>query len=133
MSALLNTPKRVARQFREDHGPMDDWTAEEFDLFQELLAVAWRGPLPRLRLRLKLLTWTTVALPVYFVGSLLWTLFHQVSPWLEDITDRADDRCTAVETACSRAGDQAFVDYVGEFCHRLVDLLDRVNDRLARG
>ncbi|MFI9214307.1 hypothetical protein ACIGW7_40030 [Streptomyces sp. NPDC053253] len=101
---------------------MDDWTAGEFALFQELLAVAWRGPLPRLRLRLRLLAWTVAALTVTVLGSLLWTLAHQISPWLESITDRADDRCTAVEKACSRAGDQAFVDLIG-----------RMTERLARG
>ncbi|MFJ3914403.1 hypothetical protein [Streptomyces vinaceus] len=122
MNALLSTPSRVARKFRADHGPMDNWTAEEFDLFQELMAFAWRRPLPRLRLRLRLLAWTAVAVPVTVMGSLLWVLFHQVSPWLEAITDHADDRCTAVENACSRAGDQTFVDLIG-----------RMTDRLARG
>ncbi|MFB6841851.1 hypothetical protein [Streptomyces sp. NPDC056361] len=140
MKALLNTPKRVARRFHANHGPMASWTAEEFDLLLELLAIAWRRPVPRLRLRLRryqlrlrLLMWTAAALPVAVLGSLLWTLFNRVSPQLESITDRVDDRCTDIENACTRAGDRAFVDGVGEACNRFVDRFDRLTDRLVRG
>ncbi|MFF2572709.1 hypothetical protein [Streptomyces sp. NPDC058084] len=140
MNALLNTPKRVTRRFHENHGPMTSWTAEEFDLLQELLAIAWRRPVPRFRLRLRrvqlrlrLLTWTAAALPVAVLGSLLWVLFNKVSPQLESITDRVDDRCTDIELACTRAGDRVFVDRVGEACNHFVDRFDRLTSRLVRG
>ncbi|WP_330335780.1 hypothetical protein OHS33_39295 (plasmid) [Streptomyces sp. NBC_00536] len=131
MNGLLNIPKRFVRRFHAEHGPMDDWSADEFDQFLELLKVAHlqRGLLGRMRLRLDLLTWTVLAVPLYMAGSLLWSSKRVVLPWLEAAFDRVDDRCTAVETVCLTSGDRRFVERVAAVALRVTDRFDRITDR----
>ncbi|MFD9453427.1 hypothetical protein ACFWBC_10095 [Streptomyces sp. NPDC059985] len=135
MNSLLNTPKRVARRFHTEHGPMDDWSAAEFDQFLDLLTIAHlqRGALDRLRLRLDLLTWTALAVPLYMAGSLLWSWKRVVLLWLEAAFDAVDARCTAAETAGRTCGDRVFVERVAAVALRVTDWSDRITDRFDRG
>lgn len=53
MNALLNRPKKAVKNFRAQHGPMENWSGEDFDLFYDLLVFAnTPGQVARLRLRL---------------------------------------------------------------------------------
>ncbi|WP_331718709.1 hypothetical protein [Streptomyces sp. NBC_00212] len=138
MNALLNRPKKKAVQhFHDQHGPMDDWSGEDFERLLDLLvAVNAPGPLARLRLRLTLLMWTGAAMPFYAFGELLWAAQNRVSERLNTVMDRLDDRCSTIESACRRAGDHALVERVGaafEWVSAMANSVGRTAARRVRG
>ncbi|NGO48647.1 hypothetical protein [Streptomyces ureilyticus] len=137
MNALLNRPKKAVKDFREQHGPMETWSAEKFDRLYDLLMVANApGPVARLRLRLTLLMWTAAAMPFYAVAELLWAAQNKVSQRLNAVMDLLDDRCSNVESACKRAGDHALVEYVGrvfDSVSQSANFVGRLAARLVRG
>lgn len=134
MNALLNRPKKKAVQhFRDQHGPMDDWSADDFERLLDLLVVVNApGPLARLRLRLTLLMWTGAAMPFYALGELLWAAQNKVSDRVEMVMDRLDDRCSTIESACKRAGDDALIEYIGRVFDLVSNVANSVGAKVAR-
>ncbi|WP_309049138.1 hypothetical protein [Streptomyces sp.] len=135
---LLSRPKKKAVQhFRDQHGPMDGWTADDFEHLLDLLVVVnTPGPLTRLRLRLTLLMWTGAAMPFYALSELLWATQNRVSERLTTVMDRLDDRCSNIEAACRRAGDYALVECVGaaiEWISTTANSVGRTAARRVRG
>ncbi|MFF3127780.1 hypothetical protein ACFVRD_37050 [Streptomyces sp. NPDC057908] len=133
MNALLNRPKKAVKNFREQHGPMEDWSGEDFDLLYDLLLVAnTPGPVARLRLRLTLLMWTGATMPVYALSELLWAAQNKVSDRLNAAMDRLDDRCSNIESACKRAGDDALIERVGQVFDLVSNVANSVGRKAAR-
>lgn len=134
MNALLNRPKKKAVQhFHDQHGPMDDWSGEDFECLLDLLVmVNAPGPVARLRLRLTLLMWTGAAMPFYALGELLWASQSKVSQRLNTVMDRLDDRCSNSEAACRQAGDSALVERVGRVFERISAMANSVGRTAAR-
>ncbi|MEV6147106.1 hypothetical protein [Streptomyces sp. NPDC051992] len=134
MNALLNRPKKKAVQhFHDQHGPMDDWSGEDFERLLDLLVrVNAPGPLARMRLRLTLLMWTGATMPVYALSELLWAAQNKVSDRLNAVMDRLDDRCSTSESACKRAGDHALVERVGTVFEWISTLANSVGQTAAR-
>ncbi|MFF4173636.1 hypothetical protein [Streptomyces sp. NPDC001744] len=135
---LLTRPKKTAvKNFRDQHGPMDGWSSDDFEHLLDLLVAANApGPLARLRLRLALLMWTGAAMPVYALGELLWAAKNQVSDRLTLVMDRLDDRCSDSESACRQAGDYALVERVSgvfEWISTAANSVGRRAARLVRG
>jgi hypothetical protein len=126
---LLSRPKKAVKNFRDQRGPMEYWPGEDFDLFYDLLVIANApGPAARLRLRLTLLMWTGVTLPVYALSELLWASHSKVSTRLDVVVDRLDERCSTIESGCRRAGDDALIEYMG----RVFDLVSNVANSVGR-
>ncbi|TLQ38997.1 hypothetical protein [Streptomyces marianii] len=132
MNALLSKPKRVVRNFRKAHGGIETWSAEDFDVFQDLLAAAHTGPLLRLRLRAQTLLAIAYAMPLYTLSELVNAVRGTYWDRLDRYLDRVDDRCSDAEEACTRAGDWAFVKRVGDLTDRFTDAVCRMADRLAK-
>ncbi|MFF3958826.1 hypothetical protein ACFYY1_37325 [Streptomyces sp. NPDC001890] len=137
MNALLNRPKKAVKNFHDQHGPMDNWSGDDFEHLLDLLVVVNApGPLARLRLRLTLLMWTGTAMPVYALSELLWAARHRVSQRLNSVMDRLDDRCSNVESACRQAGDHSLVENIGsvfEWVSTLANSVGRVAARRVQG
>ncbi|ORT54623.1 hypothetical protein [Streptomyces sp. CB03238] len=137
MNALLNRPKKAVRNFHDQHGPMDGWSADDFEHLLDLLVVAnTPGPLARLRLRLTLLMWTGAAMPFYALGELLWAAQNRVSERLNKVMDRLDDRCSNIESECRQVGDHALVERVGaafEWISTVANGVGRTAARRVRG
>ncbi|MFE2684543.1 hypothetical protein [Streptomyces mirabilis] len=138
MNALLNRPKKKAVQnFHDQHGPMDGWSGDDFEHLLDLLVIVNApGPLARLRLRLTLLMWTGAAMPFYALSELLWSGWELLSPRLNAVMDRLDDRCSNIESACRQAGDHVLVEYIGlafDAISRLANSAGRMAARLVRG
>ncbi|WP_455361273.1 hypothetical protein [Streptomyces sp. SYSU K21746] len=133
MNALLNRPKKAVRKFREQRGPMENWSGEDFDLLYDLLMVAnTPGPLARLRLRLTLLMWTSAALPVYALDELLCAAQSKASGRLTAVMDRLDDRCSNIESACRRAGDHALIEHIGRVFDLVLNVANSLGHKAAR-
>ncbi|MGA5598968.1 hypothetical protein ACPCSE_32530 [Streptomyces cellulosae] len=135
---LPTRPKKTAvRRFHDQHGPMDGWSADDFEHLLDLLVVVnTPGLLARLRLRLALLMWTGAAMPFYALGELLWEVQHRIPERLEKLTDWVDDRCSAIESACRRAGDHALIERVGaavEWISATANSVGRTAARRVRG
>jgi len=134
MNTLLNRPKKKAVQhFHDQHGPMDDWSGEDFERLLDLLVVVNApGLVARLRLRLTLLMWTGAAMPFYALGELLWAAQNKVSQRLNAVMDVLDDRCSNVESACKRAGDHALVEHMGRVFDSVSNVANFVGRKAAR-
>ncbi|RPK69896.1 hypothetical protein EES45_36325 [Streptomyces sp. ADI97-07] len=129
MNALLNRPKKALKNFHAQHGPMDDWSGDDFEHLLDLLVVVnTPGPVARARLRLTLLVWTGAAMPVYALGELLWAVQNKVSRRVEAVMDRLDDRCSNIESACQWAGDDALIERIG----RVFDLVSTVANSVGK-
>ncbi|MEU3433068.1 hypothetical protein [Streptomyces sp. NPDC006863] len=134
MNALLTRPKkRAVQRFNDQHGPMDDWSADDFERLLDLLVVVNApGPLARLRLRLTLLMWTGAAMPFYALGELLWAAQNKVSHRIEKVMDHLDDRCSTIESACKRAGDDALIEHIGRVFDTVSNVANSVGKKAAR-
>ncbi|MFF8293624.1 hypothetical protein ACF068_31070 [Streptomyces sp. NPDC016309] len=139
----INLPTRPNRKaeavqhFHDQHGPMTDWSGDDYEHLLDLLVIVnTPGPLARLRLRLTLLSWAGAAIPFYALSELLWSGWERVSPRLNAVMDRLDDRCSNIESACKRAGDHALVEYVGrvfDAVSHAANAVGRMTARLVRG
>ncbi|WP_327419654.1 hypothetical protein [Streptomyces sp. NBC_01233] len=133
MNLLLSKPKRVVKNFCQEHGDMEGWTAEDFGLLYDLLIVAHApGPLRRLWLRAQVLAILAYAMPLYALAELV----HAVrgSCWLplEHHLDQVDERWTAASKVCAMASGRAFVARVADTGERITDATCRVTGRLAK-
>ncbi|MEU2899593.1 hypothetical protein ABZ690_08300 [Streptomyces sp. NPDC006967] len=137
MNALLNRPKKAVKNFHDQHGPMDDWSGDDFEHLLDLLVVVNApGLLARLRLRLTLLAWTAATMPFYALAELLWSATEKVSRRLNKVMDWLDGRCSNVESACKQAGDHVLVEYVGrvfDSVSHAANIVGRMAARLVRG
>ncbi|MFD0253697.1 hypothetical protein ACFVGX_22585 [Streptomyces sp. NPDC127113] len=131
---LITRPKKKAvKNFRDQHGPMEGWSGDDFEHLLDLLVVAnVPGPLARFRLRLTLLMWTGAAMPFYALGELLWAAQNKVSDRIELVMDRLDDRCSTIESACKRAGDDALIEHIGRVFDLVSNVANSVGKKAAR-
>ncbi|WP_433406993.1 hypothetical protein [Streptomyces sp. CA-146814] len=97
-----------------------------------LVVVNTPGPVARLRLRMTLLLWTGAAMPVYFLNELLWVARNQGSGRIEAVIDRLDDRCSAIESACERAGDVELIERIGRVFDLVANVANCVGQKAAR-
>lgn len=129
--------KKAVQHFRNQHGPMNGWSGDDFEHLLDLLVVVNApGPLARLRLRLTLLMWSGVAMPFYALSELLWAAQNRVSQRLNTVMDRLDDRCSNIESACRRAGDYALVERVStvfDWISTMANSVGRTAARRVRG
>lgn len=132
--SMSTRPKKAAvRRFHDQHGPMDCWSADDFEQLLDLLVVVnTPGPLARLRLRLTLLMWTGAAMPFYVLSELLWAVQNRVSERLNTVMDRLDDRCSNIESACRQVGDHALIERVGAAFERILITANSVGRAAAR-
>jgi hypothetical protein len=72
------------------------------------------------------------AAPLYVLAEVLHAVRGTTWNALEHHLDRVDDRLTAVEDACDRAGDQVFAERLGAATDRFTDVVCRMTARLAR-
>ncbi len=128
MNILLSKPKRVVRNFRQEHGDMEGWTADDFGLLHDLLVVvhAKPGPLRRARLRAQTLAVIAYGLPLYAVDELVHALRGTYWTPLGQHLDRVDDRYIAAEAACTKTGDSTFVARVGSVTGWIADAVWRI-------
>ncbi|MFY0516069.1 hypothetical protein ACOMD4_37640 [Streptomyces anulatus] len=130
---LRRPKKKFLQRFHDQHGPMDYWSGDDFEYLLDLLfLVNAPGPLARFRLRLTLLMWTGVALPVYALNELLWAARNQGSSRIEAVIDRLDDRCSTAESACRRAGDDELIECIGRAFDLVSDVANAVGRMVAR-
>ncbi|MFC7871991.1 hypothetical protein ACFUS2_12695 [[Kitasatospora] papulosa] len=133
LTLLTRPKKRAVQRFNDQHGPMDEWSADDFERLLDLLVVVnVPGSLSRLRLRLTLLMWTGAAMPVYALGELLWAAQNKVSGRVEAVMDRLDDRCSNIESACQRAGDDALIERIGRVFDLISNVANSVGKKAAR-
>ncbi|MBX7471264.1 hypothetical protein K1Y80_34970 [Streptomyces sp. MAG02] len=135
---LLTRPKRVAvKHFHDQHGPMDDWSGEDFERLLDLLVVVNApGLLARMHLRLTLLMWTGATMPIYALSELLWAAQNKVSQRLDTVMDRLDDRCSNSEAACRQIGDHLLIERIGaafEWVSTTANSVGRTAARHVRG
>lgn len=132
--ALFNSPQRAIRRFRKAHGPMESWSAEDYERFQALLFCYPRqtGPMTRLRLRTQALALIAYALPFYTLAELIQAARGAYWVRLELYVDRLDDRVEAAEERCVHAGDEPWVVRVGHVTDRMTDAVCRIAGHLAR-
>ncbi|MET9209646.1 hypothetical protein ABZW38_31490 [Streptomyces bacillaris] len=133
MLSLGLRKRKSLQRFREQRGPMDGWSGDDFEHVLDLLVfVNTPGPVARVRLRLMLLMWTGVAMPVYFLNELLWVARNQGSGRIEAVIDRLDDRCSAIESACKRAGDAELIEHIGQVFDLVANVANFVGQKAAR-
>ncbi|MER6723369.1 hypothetical protein [Streptomyces halstedii] len=133
MNALLSKPKKALKSFHQQHGPMDDWSGDDFEHLLDLLVVVnTPGPVARARLRLTLLMWTGAAMPVYALSELLRAAQNKVSGRVEAVMDRLDDRCSNIESACRRSGDDALIERIGRIFDLVSNVANSVGKKAAR-
>ncbi|THA61729.1 hypothetical protein E6R60_36030 [Streptomyces sp. A0642] len=133
MNALLSKPKKALKHFHRQHGPMDDWSGDDFEHLLDLLVVAnTPGPVARARLRLTLLMWTGAAMPVYVIRELLWGAQSKVSGRIEAAMAWLDDRCSTVASTCRRSGDDALIERIGRTFDLVSNLANSVGKKAAR-
>lgn len=135
MSTLLNNAKAGELQFRQAHGDPATWEAVDFEVHQNLALVVsvarrerWRRPLRRLTAGLVV----AYATPFYVLAEVIYRARGRVWLPLDHYLDRVDDRLSDAETACSRAGDQRFVEWLGAATDRLTEAVGRLTTRLVR-
>ncbi|MFK0203469.1 hypothetical protein [Streptomyces lavendulae] len=134
MTILLSKPQRVVKAFRQEHGGMEGWTAEEFGLLYDLLIVAHAkpGPLRRLRLRAQLLAILVYALPLYALAELLCAVRGWRWIRLEQHLDQVDDQWVAATRVCLMTGGRDFVARAAGIGERIRDAVCWMAGRLAR-
>jgi hypothetical protein len=132
MNPPISKSRKLARDFRKTHGPIEGWSSEAFVVFQDLLIVAHQaGPLARFRLRVQALLVIAYAMAVYAVDELGHAVRGSYWLWLFDHGDRVYDWFRAAEEACMRAGDHRFVEWAEDLCDRYTDAVCRLSSRIA--
>ncbi|MFI0901844.1 hypothetical protein [Streptomyces sp. NPDC020983] len=138
---LLSRPRRIAKDavqdFRNEHGPVEEWSGHDIEVYLDFVSAAHRpGLLARQWLRLRLLLWELSAMPVYALSELLWAAQNRVYSCLNVAMDWLDDRCSAVESQCRQAGDGGLVESFGRVSDLVSDVANsagRKASRLVRG
>ncbi|MFK4600534.1 hypothetical protein [Streptomyces pristinaespiralis] len=132
MNPPLSKSRKVARDFRKAHGPIEGWSSEAFVVFQDLLIVAHKaGPLTRFRLRVQALLVIAYAMAVYTVDELVNAVRGSYWLWLTDHGDHVFAWFYAAEEVCRRAGDHRFVEWADGLCDRYDGAICRLSSRIV--
>lgn len=126
----MNTRKDI-KEFTQSHGAMETWSAEDFDVFQNLLLASHRASYWQRAKAIALLACMT---PLYVVESLRDAFggpASYLSAWSRHL-DRMDIALCTAEDACLAEGDLLFVQRLNRFAQRVEDVVLRSAARLAQ-
>ncbi|MCG5121610.1 hypothetical protein ACRWOO_32425 [Streptomyces sp. NEAU-PBA10] len=117
--------------FRAEHGPVESWSAEDFEVYQDLAHAAHTGRWRRVRRRAQVLVVLLYAGLLYALAELV-TASGRSWPRLTRHLDRVGDQLTTAEKRCLATGDTEFVHRVGDRIDRYADAVDRLTSRHPR-
>ncbi|CAI4198584.1 hypothetical protein OG330_31050 (plasmid) [Streptomyces albidoflavus] len=123
----MSAATRLA-DFRTEHGPVESWSAEDFEVYQDLAHAAHTGRWRRTRRRAQALVVLLYATPLYTLAELV-TAHGQSWPRLNRLLDRVGDQLTTAEDRCLATGDTEWVHRVGDRIDRYADAVDRLTSR----
>ncbi|MDA5279860.1 hypothetical protein [Streptomyces sp. Isolate_45] len=139
MTTLATSPAITAiEEFQQARGPMETWSAADFEGHQNLAAIALEarpvgGIVRTIRRRTTVLTVVGVAFALYATAELLRMLRGTAWMWLEQHVDElVHGPVTEADRELRRTGDLRFRRRIEHAGMRLTGALDRLNAGLAR-